>query len=35
MITRDLSLGDVRVYDRALSPEEIKRKYEEGKKRFQ
>jgi hypothetical protein len=35
VITRDLSLGDVRVYDRALSPEEIKRKYEEGKKRFQ
>lgn len=34
VIARGLSLADVRVYERALSAEEIKRMYEEGKKRF-
>jgi hypothetical protein len=35
VIARGLSMADVRMYERALSPEEIRRHYEEGKKRFQ
>ena len=32
-VTPDLTIADVQIHDRALSPEEIKRKYEEGLKR--
>lgn len=35
VVARGLSIADARVYDRALSPKEIKRHYEEGKRRFE